>query len=189
MSRMFCTLEEAAKTLNTSEDQIDTLLQRGLLPEFREGPHRLLREADIDALALAQRPRTRTPRPARSPTPTQQAARPPVSTKRPTSRRRKKPKTSRPAKSKRPPVGVVVSPPLRAPQPPVRSTAFRRSEDRVNAALPTPSSVVRHPSSIRQWFWMGLVQDRPTAIALLAGLILLVLSAVAVGICFLAESR
>jgi hypothetical protein len=29
------------------------------------------------------------------------------------------------------------------------------------------------PMSVRQWLWLGVVQDRPAAIALLAGLVLL----------------
>ena len=48
----------------------------------------------------------------------------------------------------------------------------------------------RRPSdglSVRQWFWMGLVQDRPVAIALLAGLALLLLSALVAGLCYLAQ--
>jgi excisionase family DNA binding protein len=55
MSHMFCTLQEAAQTLNASEDQIKALLERGLLHEFREGPHRLLKEADVGALARKRR--------------------------------------------------------------------------------------------------------------------------------------
>ncbi len=50
MSRMFCTLQEAARTLHASEDQINALVEHGILQEFREGPHRLLRESDIDVL-------------------------------------------------------------------------------------------------------------------------------------------
>ncbi len=42
--------------------------------------------------------------------------------------------------------------------------------------------------SVREWFWNGLVQDRFLAIAILSGMALLALLAVAAGICFLAES-
>jgi len=35
MSHMFCTLQEAAQTLNASEDQIRALLEKVLLQEFR----------------------------------------------------------------------------------------------------------------------------------------------------------
>jgi cell division GTPase FtsZ len=48
----------------------------------------------------------------------------------------------------------------------------------------------RRPSdrlSVRQWFWMGLVQDRPLAVALLAGLALAFLSALVAGLCYLAQ--
>jgi hypothetical protein len=49
----------------------------------------------------------------------------------------------------------------------------------------------RRPSgrlSLRQWFWMGLIQDRPMAIALLAGLALSLLAALVAGLCFLAQA-
>lgn len=49
----------------------------------------------------------------------------------------------------------------------------------------------RRPSgrlSLRQWFWMGLIQDRPVAIALLAGLVLALLAALAAGLCYLAQA-
>jgi hypothetical protein len=55
-----------------------------------------------------------------------------------------------------------------------------------------PAVVVRPPAStppaqtLGQWLWMGLVQDRPSAIALLSGLVLLALSALAAGICLAA---
>jgi hypothetical protein len=58
---------------------------------------------------------------------------------------------------------------------------------------PASPPVAHRPSSVlpaltlRQWFWMGLVQDRPVAIALLSGLVLLALSALVAGICLAAE--
>jgi hypothetical protein len=42
--------------------------------------------------------------------------------------------------------------------------------------------------SLRQWFWMGLIQDRPVAIVLLSGLVLALLSALVAGLCFLAQA-
>ena len=61
MSQVFCTLQEAAKTLNANEDEIQALLARGVLQEFRDGPHRLLKEADVGALALKCRQRRADP--------------------------------------------------------------------------------------------------------------------------------
>jgi hypothetical protein len=68
------------------------------------------------------------------------------------------------------------------------SCAPRRRESAPGEAparrpFPTPPSL-----SVRQWFWTGLVQDRPTVIAWLSGLVLLGLSALAAGLCFLAET-
>ncbi len=45
-----------------------------------------------------------------------------------------------------------------------------------------------HRMSLRQWFWMGLTQDRPVAIALLSGLVLALLAALVAGLCFLAQA-
>ena len=51
-----------------------------------------------------------------------------------------------------------------------------------------PEALPPRPSmSIREWFWTGLIQDRPEAIALLSGLALLALSAVVAGVCTLAD--
>jgi len=41
---------------------------------------------------------------------------------------------------------------------------------------------------VRQWFWIGLVQDRPMVIALLSSLVLLGFAALAAGLCFWAET-
>jgi hypothetical protein len=41
--------------------------------------------------------------------------------------------------------------------------------------------------SVRQWFWVGLVQDQPVVLALLSGLVLLGLAALAAGICLLQD--
>lgn len=139
MSHMFCTLQEAAQTLNASEDQIQALLEQGLLREFREGPHRLLKEADVGALAREQaQRRDQGARAGRS-----------VSGRLP-----------RAAASRR-----------------ARETGPRRPDRR-------PSGRV----SLRQWFWMGLVQDRPVAIALLSGVVLALLAALVAGLCFLTQA-
>jgi excisionase family DNA binding protein len=185
MSRMFCTLKEAAETLNTSEGQINTLLERGILHEFRQGPHRLLREADVDALDLRRGHRIE--------------AQPPVQTQRPSPRSGDKPKANRRPKRKVRPCATAVARPAR---PQRTKNAGRRAQDirqKPEDARPKmenrPASppVVHRPSSVlpattvRQWFWMGLVQDRPIAITLLSGLVLLALSALVAGICLVAE--
>ena len=182
MSRMFCTLKEAAQTLHASEDQIEALLDSGILPEFREGPHRLLREADVGALALKRRRRSKT----------QRAARPQTRAKRPSSSPDGKTKASGPAE-RRLPRSSTVAP--RRPRSRQRENRGQRAEDRRPSSVPhPPSSEVPPPAlvppnpSVRQWFWMGLVQDRPVAIALLSGLVLLILSALVAGLCFAAET-
>ncbi len=54
MARKFCTLEEAASRLSTSEDQLKAMLAEGLLQEFRDGTGHFLRSADVQALVLKQ---------------------------------------------------------------------------------------------------------------------------------------
>jgi excisionase family DNA binding protein len=138
MSHMFCTLQEAAQTLNASEDQIKALLERGLLHEFRQGPHRLLKEADVGALALKQRRHHG----------------------------------------------------MRVPGRPGKPYTKGRVAYSYGAEETGPRHPDRRPSdrlSVRQWLWMGLVQDRPVAIALLAGLVLSLVAALVAGLYFLAQ--
>jgi len=197
MSHMFCTLQEAAQTLNASEEQIQALLERGLLQAFREGPHCLLREADVGALALRQRQR----RARRSPAPPQ------TQTGQPSPSRDHGAKMDRPAEPRRP-HSVRTGP--RPPQAPGPQERERRRQPRAmtgpgrqgmshtngRAAYPrragetTPRRPAPRPSggpSVRQWFWMGLVQDRPVVIALLSGLILSLVAGLVAGLCFLAH--
>jgi excisionase family DNA binding protein len=139
MSHMFCTLQEAAQTLNASEDQIKALLERGLLHEFREGPHRLLKEADVGALARKRRQHHG----------------------------------------------------LNVPGRPGKPYTKGRVAYSYGAEETGPRHLDRRPSdrpSVRQWLWMGLVQDRPLAIALLAGLVLALAAALVAGLCFLAQA-
>ena len=75
MSRMFCTVKQAAETLHASEDQINALLERGILPEFRQGPHRLLRTADVGALDLLRVRGPQAPVPTEPPVPAPPAPR------------------------------------------------------------------------------------------------------------------
>ena len=183
MSHMFCTRREAAQTLNASEDQIKALLEQGLLQEFRQGPHRLLREADVDALALKQRQRRERQSPTALP-------------------RDHRAKASRPAE-----IGLPHSVPAdsRLPQRPGSQERAGRGRQRgmnvpgrggipyteVRGAYPyrARETEPRRPDrlSVRQWFWMGLVQDRPVAIALLSGLVLALVAALVAGLCFLTQ--
>jgi excisionase family DNA binding protein len=228
MSRMFCTVKEAAETLHASEDQIKALLEQGILPEFRQGPHRLLRTADIGALDLLRVHGPQAQGPAQPPVPTP----PPAPRRRgrtsarsvePTIQRRaqrgapavaRPPRPSRAAGSSTPPrtkkaerrTGNQDSRTERRKTAGPDGQETRRQEgcpapapcDRLPVppsyatAVPRPPAVVRPPAStppaqtLGQWFWMGLVQDRPSAIALLSGLALLALSALAAGICLAA---
>ena len=163
MSHMFCTLQEAARTLNASEDQIKALLERGLLQEFRAGRHCLLKEADVDALVRKQSERRSAragSRPSQAPAPQE-------------------------VNPRRQPHGTSVSgcrgisrPNGRAASPrPAEATEPRRADRRPCDRL-----------SVRQWFWMGLVQDRPVAIALLLGLVLALGAALVGGLCLLAQA-
>ncbi len=195
MSHMFCTLQEAAQTLNASEDQIRALLERGLLQEFREGPYRLLKEADVDALARkqAQRRAPEAPAPPRgeSSSPRPQAT-----------------KAGHPAPTGLPRSTRASSPPPPEPKPPdpgrrrqahgtsspgPRGMPYRdtREADLRQARETTPPRPDYRPSrhlSLGQWFWMSLIQDRPLALALLSGLILALLAALVAGLCFLAQA-
>jgi hypothetical protein len=163
MSHMFCTRQEAARTLNASEDQIQALLDRGLLQEFREGQHCLLKEADVGALARRQRQR----RPARA------GARSPQSP------------GPRGTAGRRQPYERGISGYPEVPP------ANGRSAGRGRPEATGPRRPDRRPAdrlSVPQWFWMGLVQDRPVAIALLSGLVLAFAAALVAGLCFLAQA-
>lgn len=212
MSRMFCTVKEAAETLHASEDQINTLLERGILHEFRQGPHRLLREADVGALDLirergpdAQGP-AEPPVPTPPPSPHRSGRTPPRKVRRGTTAVARPPRPPRTKRARRRTGNQAPGTEHRRSAGP-DGTKARTPEGRTAlspcdllhvsppyaAAVPRPPSVVRPPScpppaqTLRQWFWMGLVQDRPSAIALLSGLVLLALSALVAGICLTAE--
>jgi excisionase family DNA binding protein len=198
MSHMFCTLQEAAQTLNTSEDEIQALLERGLLREFREGPHRLLKEADVGALARQQAQCREPKSPAPPPT---QAGGLSASCDRGA-------RADRPAQSRLPHSTIAGSRPPQPPRPrdagsrrqpharntpghrPMPDTDLRDAHSR-RTQEPTPRRPDHRRSgrlSLREWFWMGLIQDRPVTIALLSGLVLALLAALVAGLCFLAQA-
>jgi hypothetical protein len=51
-------------------------------------------------------------------------------------------------------------------------------------ALRRTTSPPTAPLSLRQWFWNGLIQDRPFAIAVFTVLLVATLAGAAVGLCF-----
>jgi len=196
MSHMFCTLLEAAQTLNASEDQVKDLLERGLLHEFRAGPHCLVKEADVSALARQQRQRRESSSPIPAPqTPPARAEAQKVRTE----DDRRLLSSHLPTFS---PAGPDAQP---GPQDGERGRLHHKRHapgrprtpyTQGRAAYPqwAPETGPRRPDrrrpeglSVRQWFWMGLVQDSPVAIALLAGLALALVSALVAGLCYLAR--
>jgi hypothetical protein len=214
MSRMFCTVKEAAETLHASEDQINTLLERGILHEFRQGPHRLLRLADVGALGLIRERGPQVQPPAEPPSPRRSGRVTARKVQRSATARRSAPKSAvarppRPPRNKRAGHKTANQVPgtepgtMAGPRGRKAGTQERRhalpSGDLFHvcpscaAAVARPPSALRPPSCtppaqpLRQWFWMGLVQDRPFTLALLSGLVLLALSALVAGICLAAE--
>jgi len=54
MGGMFYSLQEAAKKLNKTEDQLKQIIKQGKLREFRDGPNLLLKIEEVEALALEE---------------------------------------------------------------------------------------------------------------------------------------
>jgi hypothetical protein len=179
VTHMFCTLPEAARRLHISEEQIETMLQRGILREFREGPHRLLKAADVALLAQTlgvDRPSSRAG-----------AGNPPAGDDR----------------SVKLPHCAAVATDMRdyiLPRPRIAGLPGQQEMSGAERAMarygtgggrqmmgkspvprgrPTASAA---PLSVREWFWNGLTQDRPIAIFLLFGLAVLILTAAVAGI-------
>ena len=197
MVRMFCTLKEAAETLHANEDLIEALLQRGVLREFREGPHRLIKEADVGELAGRQDREHRD----------RQQSRAPVHTGRPSSRNNE-PQASRACDMHR--LRSAAAVPCASVRDTSRPRTARRGAERKSeecrtcrrhragrrrerdparsTSRPVESLPQSESLSVRQWLWSGLIQDRPAAIALLSGLVLLALSALVAGLCLAVEA-
>ncbi len=198
MAQMFCTLKQAADKLETTEAQIEAMLNDGILREFRDGSSRLLKVADLTGLAVAagsvtgERRSTRAQRKAGSTRPghTSQGH------------------TSLDVEIKLPPAavataGVGCAPreaapkrPPRRPQQPTGRGRTPRAVVRKPAASPRrqspPRAVVISPTlpaqrltpptyemSVRQWIWTGLIDDNPLAIFIVFGTILLGVGALA----------
>ncbi|MEN6575623.1 MAG: hypothetical protein ABFD90_04710 [Phycisphaerales bacterium] len=197
MVRRFCTLKEAAERLDTTQEQVETLLRKGILHEFRDGPHRLLKTADVAAIVAASNRRDERQSRAQ----TQRIAVPFPS---------QRDDRSGPIQPGRPVVGVsqipdnnVVRPAAGRPgrkdrdftdEIPTREPTSRRSERqplsskgrRTAKKRARPEAVPeRQTLALREWFWAGLTQDRPITIALFSAFVLLVLSAAVLGACML----
>lgn len=207
MVREFCTLEEAAERLHTSQTQIERLIDKGLLREFRDGTHRLLRAADVGAILAARNRQLERQSQSTTTTTSQPGARrrkldsaddPELETRphkdqenaaaRESVRRDKGPRNPR---SVRRPQNTGLRP-ARARQSPTRPSARARSSNgprKPQRQTQSATSLPRQSLSVREWFWTGLLQDSPIAIALLSGLILLGLSAAVAGLCMLAGMR
>lgn len=172
MVGMFCSLKEAAERLQVSEGEIEAMLQQGTLREFREGPHRLVKTADVGALAqslvMSPADSSWTPIDGREMKLPHRAA---------VAMRVPAPSMARPRNiGRRPPREVSTSRGRRAGLAPPGHTSGRTS-GRVRR-----TDVPAHDQSVRQWFWNGLIQDRPLTVAILFGLVLLSLSALIVGV-------
>ncbi|MBP7051164.1 MAG: hypothetical protein KBE65_09125 [Phycisphaerae bacterium] len=171
----FCTFEEAARRLDATQEQVEDLLRRSVLREFRDGPHRLLRTADVAAIAAAKDRRTlqrgqasqfghasgsfSVGEESRSGFERSGAFRP-----------------------RRPTAGDShASPRCVGRSAPSQGGIATRNRMRPETPSSDPSA------SIREWFWTGLIQDRPVAIALFSSLVLLALSALAAGAYMLAD--
>jgi hypothetical protein len=166
MVRTFCTLKEAAEQLDATQEQVEILLRKGILREFRDGPHRLLRTADVVAI-IAARDRREERR------------------GRPQTRVAVRPITTHPGRRGRDFAGETF---LREPGPGRSAGRAISSGNRRTAKSRTRAETVpeRQGLSLREWLWTGLTQDRPITIALLSALVLLAISAAIAGACVLA---
>ena len=183
MTRMFCTLGEAAQELHTTEEQIETMLGEGILPEFREGAHRLVRAADVGVLATMKNsgppPVRHDPGPEPSHASDVRLPRCAAAAVRAPGHWSTGPRNTQPVRQRR---MLANETQQRRPSP---SRAGARRERK-----PIPPEAQAQPQnlSVRQWFWTGLIQDRPLAIAILSGLVLLALASLVAGVCALAEA-
>jgi hypothetical protein len=198
---MFCTLKQAADRLQTTEAEIETLLDDGLLREFRDGGNRLVTVSDLAALAAQLCP-AGTDHPARRPTtrsgpvshefsaareitlPPTPAAVPGIRRPSPEARSMSRQPTGSNAEASR---GMRTarkpsSSPPRSARPGRAPHAARERATRRKPHASAGSTVAFTPQrprpqtqelSLRQWIWMGLLDDRPHTILILFAAILL----------------
>jgi len=62
MVRMFCTLRQAADKLKTTETEVEAMVNKGVLREFRDGSTRLVKMTDLTALTASVAGSQRSPR-------------------------------------------------------------------------------------------------------------------------------
>lgn len=182
MTHMFCTLEEAAQRLHATEEQIETMLGEGILPEFREGANRLVRAADVGVLATVKNsgpPARHDCGPEWSHASNVMLPRCAAAAGRAPSHRSTGPRNTRPVRQRR---TFASETQQRRPSP------SRPGTRRTRKPIPPGAQAQPQNLSVRQWFWTGLIQDRPMAIAILSGLVLLALASLVAGVCALAEA-
>jgi len=195
MAQMFCTLKQAADKLETTEAQIETMLDDGILREFRDGSRRLLKVADLAGLTVAASPASngghhaqRKAGPPRAELDNEACALPDLEIKLPPSAavttKVSPARTTAPQRASRPalkPAGQRQVPPTIVRKP----VAARRRRSPPHAAVITSPVTTPRPRpqtyemSLRQWIWTGLLDDSPLAIFMVFGIVLLGACAVA----------
>jgi hypothetical protein len=197
MAQMFCTLKQAADKLKTTEAQIESMLNDGLLREFRDGSSRLLKVADLAGMIAASQPSTggkrsaRAQRKAASPQPGHVNRMPasfdaeiklpaaPVATMTVSSPREAAAKCparcARHSSAPRRVLHATTHKPV-ATQPRQRPPRAVVISPPVTLQRPRPQT---YEMSLRQWLWTGLLDDSPLAICIVFGIVLLGACAVA----------
>jgi hypothetical protein len=185
MVHTFCTLTQAAAMLETTEPELRAMLEEGTLREFRDGPHRFLKMADLKALMVAHGvagDRKPSPGIRRERKPSQPADSIPAAA--PYRHDIKLPATaaviSRTGHSRMRPSGNTLraapsaaSRPSTSP-PPHRQVPGANHPQSLRPAAAAPTFNARrakpqmHEVSFREWVWAGLIDDRPHTIVVLS---------------------
>lgn len=190
MARMFCTLKEAAAWLNTSESEVRTMLDRGVVTEFRNGNSRLLRISDVRDLVRGRSANgcsygqsESDPAGDRLPDETPQEALSPEV---------KLPRTG--VALLEPPVDLIepladwdaTTPFSAGPQEPKlaeRNADYCNEKQTLDTKIQWEPDPWREPSpeqpAARHRLWMGIIDDRPLAILGISALAIAIASAIA----------
>ena len=182
MGRVFCTLKEAAAWLRTTEPQLKTMLDQGVLPEFRDGAQRLLRIADVRARATE---RFSDDREHPAPQPQWAAENLPADIDYRTQEARE-PDARLPqsgtALLEAPVCDTGTQSPPASSEPcgchPVETMQTRMNDYAFQPAWPRPRT---EGPRVRKGLWMGIVEDRPSAIITLLALVIGVAAALVGG--------
>jgi len=202
MTQVFCTLKQAADRLETTEAEIEMMLDRGILRESRDGSRRLLKVADLARAAIAVHPLVGNVSPETGSPQVEsdkealtlsepEITLPPMATVTTTkvSPRRRGLSGRAPRRVAKPTGQRHVAPDVRTREP----VAARRRSSPARAVVISPSAAQPWPRretyemSLHQWLWMGLVDDNPLAIFIIFGIILLGAVVVAGTACLLAQ--